>query len=118
MHYIIVIVIIVVIICFQIFSYADTSKKIRKYKSIFPKSVSAYSLRELSLREEPKHELISEEDDLPLSLDEETTGENEVTVSQVHIEDASPTLSEVERSLNMYLQKNRGAASDFRSIWA
>ena len=113
MHYIIVIVIIVVIICFQIFSYADTSKKIRKYKSIFPKSVSAYSLRELSLREEPKHELISEEDDLPLSLDEETTGENEVTVSQVHIEDASPTLSEVERSLNMYLQKNRGAASDF-----
>ena len=113
MHYIIVIVIIVVIICFQIFSYADTSKKIRKYKSIFPKSVSAYSLRELSLREEPEHELISEEDDLPLSLDEETTGENEVTVSQVHIEDASPTLSEVERSLNMYLQKNRGAASDF-----
>lgn len=113
MHYIIVIVIIVGIICFQLFSYADTSKKIRKYKSIFPKSVSAYSLRELSLREEPEHTLISEDDDLPLSLDEVTEGEDEVTVSQVHIEDASPTLSEVEHSLNMYLQKNKGAASDF-----
>ena len=113
MHYIIVIVIIVGIICFQLFSYADTSKKIRKYKSIFPKSVSAYSLRELSLREDPEHTLISEDDDLPLSLDEVTEGEDEVTVSQVHIEDASPTLSEVEHSLNMYLQKNKGAASDF-----
>ena len=113
MHYIIVIIIIVGIICFQLFSYADTSKKIRKYKSIFPKSVSAYSLRELSLREEPEHTLISEEDDLPLSLDEVTEGEDEVTVSQVHIQDASPTLLEVEHSLNMYLQKNKGAASDF-----
>ena len=113
MHYIIVIVIIVGIICFQLFSYADTSKKIKKYKSIFPKSVSAYSLRELSLREEPEQALISEEDDLPLSLDEETEVEEDITVSQVHIEDASPTLLEVEHSLNMYLQKNRGAASDF-----
>ena len=42
-----------------------------------------------------------------------TEGEDEVTVSQVHIEDASPTLLEVEHSLNMYLQKNKGAASDF-----
>lgn len=113
MHYIIVIIIIVGIICFQLYSYADTSKKIKKYKSIFPKSVSAYSLRELSLREEPEHTLISEDDDLPLSLDEVTEGEDEVTVSQVHIEDASPTLLEVEHSLNMYLQKNKGAASDF-----
>lgn len=113
MHYIIVIIIIVGIICFQLYSYADTSKKIKKYKSIFPKSVSAYSLRELSLREEPEHTLISEDDDLPLSLDEVTKGEDEVTVSQVHIEDASPTLLEVEHSLNMYLQKNKGAASDF-----
>ena len=112
-HYIIVIVIIVGIIYFQLYSYADTLKKIRKYKSIFPKSVSAYSLRGLSLREEPEHILISEEDDLPLSLDDETGGENDLTVSQVHIEDASPTLLEVEHSLNMYLQKNRGAASDF-----
>ncbi len=113
MHYIIVIIIIVGIICFQLYSYADTSKKIKKYKSIFPKSVSAYSLRELSLREEPEHTLISEDDDLPLSLDEVTEGEDEVTVSQVHIQDASPTLLEVEHSLNMYLQKNKGAASDF-----
>lgn len=113
MHYIIVIIIIVGIICFQLYSYADTSKKIKKYKSIFPKSVSAYSLRELSLRKEPEHTLISEDDDLPLSLDEVTEGEDEVTVSQVHIEDASPTLLEVEHSINMYLQKNKGAASDF-----
>ena len=34
--------------------------------------------------------------------------EGETSVSQVHIDDASPTLLEVEHSLNMYLQKNKG----------
>ena len=112
-HYIIVIVIIVSIICFQLYSYADTLKKIKKYKCIFPKSVSSYSLKQLIIRDKPDRALISEDGDLPLSFDEEIGGYENETISLVHIEDASSTLSEVEHALNMYLQKNRGAASDF-----
>lgn len=111
MHYAIVIVIICVIIGFQLFSYVDTVKKIKRYKGIFPKSDSSYTLKELILREESAPVLSSEEDDLSLFYDGEEEGET--SVSQVHIDDASPTLLEVEHSLNMYLQKNKGAASDF-----
>ena len=50
---------------------------------------------------------------MPLPFDEDAVLEVVVTVSQVHIDEASPTLLEVEHSLNMYLQKNKGAASDF-----
>ena len=113
MHYAIVILIIFIIICFQLYSYGDTVNKIKRYRNIFPKSVSSYSLKELAIREEKGEIGNKEEDDLPLPFDEDAEPEAVVTVSQVHIEEASPTLSEVEHSLNMYLQKNRGAASDF-----
>lgn len=113
MHYAIVIAIIVVIVCFQLYSYGDTVKKIRRYKSIFPKSVSAYSLRELFLRNEKEDVDTITDDDLPATFEDDEAEEDGVTVSQVHIDGASPTLMEVEHSLNMYLQKNKGAASDF-----
>ena len=113
MHYAIVILIIFIIICFQLYSYGDTVNKIKRYRNIFPKSISSYSLKELAIREEKGEIGNKEEDDLPLPFDEDAEPEVVVTVSQVHIEEASPTLSEVEHSLNMYLQKNKGAASDF-----
>lgn len=108
MHYGIVIVIIICIICFQVYSFHDTKKKISKYKRIFPNSTSDYSLKEVIVKEESE---ISSDDDLP--FDSELPDEEGVPVSLVHIENASPTLMEVEHSLNMYLQKNKGAASDF-----
>ena len=113
MHYYIVIAIILVIVFFQLYSYVDTVKKIRRYKGIFPKSVSAYSLKELSIRNENTDTYTSEEDDLPATFEEDHVEDDGITVSQVHISDAGPTLVEVEHSLNMYLQKNKGAASDF-----
>lgn len=108
MHYVIVIVIIFCIICFQVYSFHDTKKKIRKYRRIFPNSISDYSLKESIVKEESE---ISSDDDLPFYS--ELPEEEGVPVSLVHIENASPTLLEVEHSLNMYLQKNKGAASDF-----
>lgn len=108
MHYGIVIVIIICIICFQVYSFHDTKKKISKYRRIFPNSTSDYSLKEVIVKEESE---ISSDDDLP--FDSELPEEEGVPVSLVHIENASPTLMEVEHSLNMYLQKNKGAASDF-----
>lgn len=107
MHYGIVIVIIICIICFQVYSFHDTKKKISKYRRIFPNSTSDYSLKEVIVKEESE---ISSDDDLPFDYELPEEG---IPVSLVHIENASPTLLEVEHSLNMYLQKNKGAASDF-----
>lgn len=108
MHYTIVIVIILCIICFQIYSFHDTKKKIRKYRGIFPNSISDYSLKEIIVKEESEN---ASDDDF--SFDAELPEEECIPVSLVHIDNASPTLQEVEHSLNMYLQKNKGAASDF-----
>ena len=113
MHYYIVITIILVIICFQLYSYEDTVKKIKRYKRIFPKSVSAYSLRDLFLKNELSDNEIEDNQDIPIDTVDGEIVEDGVTVSQVHIDGASPTLVEIEHSLNMYLQKNKGAASDF-----
>lgn len=107
MHYAIVIFIILCIICFQIYSFHDTKKKIGKYRGIFPNSISDYSLKEIIVKEESENSY----DDLP--FDAELPEEEGIPVSLVHIDNASPTLLEVERSLNMYLQKNKGTASDF-----
>ena len=65
------------------------------------------------LKNEKEEAETIEDDDLPATYDEEDAEDEGVTVSQVHIDGASPTLLEVEHSLNMYLQKNKGAASDF-----
>lgn len=108
MHYVIVIVIIFCIICFQVYSFHDTKKKIRKYRRIFPYSISDYSLKEIIVKEESEN---ASDDDLP--FDAELPEEEGIPVSLVHIDNASSTLQEVEHSLNMYLQKNKGAASDF-----
>lgn len=113
MHYAIVILIILIIICFQLYSYGDTVKKIKRYRDIFPKSISSYTLKELIIRERNENVEAKEEENLSIPFDELSELEEVVTVSQVHIDEASPTLLEVEHSLNMYLQKNKGAASDF-----
>ena len=108
MHYIIVIVIILCIIAFQVFSYADTKKKIREYRKIFPKSISSYSIKEILI----KDERATQDDDLPVEEDEEELMSG-IPVSQIEVRNASSTMSEVRNALNKYLQKNKGSASDF-----
>ena len=107
MHYYIVITIILCIIGFQIHSFIDTKHKIKKYKRIFPDLVNSYSLKEIVVGK--GNEVLREENDSPF-LD---ASEDGVSVSQIHIENASGTLSEIEEALNKYLLKNQGAASDF-----
>lgn len=107
MHYYIVITIILCIIGFQIHSYIDTTYKIKKYKRIFPGDVHSYSLKEIVVSKD--NEALREEGDA-FSLG---ASEDGVSVSQIHIEKASETLSEIEGALNKYLLKNQGAASDF-----
>lgn len=99
LHYILVVLIIIVIIGAQLYIYKNTKNKISTYKSIFPASSSSYSV---------------------INMDIETTEDDSnseykgvVTVSQVQIDTQNPTLIEIRNALNTYLQKNKGAASDF-----
>lgn len=115
LHYILVVLVIVAIIGFQIYIYLNTKKKIDSFKSIFPQSTSSYSIIELEVPVSNEYE----DDEECYSIDDEEEGFDEdeyedfVNVSQIKVTAKNPTLNEICNALNMYLQKNKGAASDF-----
>lgn len=102
LHYILVVLVIIAIIVAQIYIYRNTKKKIATYKSIFPNSTSSYSIVE----KEIQIESCSDDDDYVENIDT-------ISVSQLNINTNNDTLKEIRNALNMYLQKNKGAASDF-----
>lgn len=101
LHYILVVLVILTIIVAQIYIYKNTKKKITTYKSIFPKSTSSYSIVEKVIQ-------TSDGEEESYVKDIET-----ISVSQLNIDTNNDTLKEIRNALNMYLQKNKGAASDF-----
>lgn len=103
LHYILVVLVILAIIITQIYIYRNTKKKIATYKSIFPNSTSSYSIVEKEIQTVNSN---NDEDDHVESIDT-------ISVSQLNINTHNKTLREIMNALNMYLQKNKGAASDF-----
>ena len=103
LHYILVILVILTIIVAQVYIYKNTQKKIVTYKSIFPNSTSSYSIVETVI-----HADNSNDEDESFSENIDT-----ISVSQLKINTNNDTLKEIRDALNMYLQKNKGAASDF-----
>lgn len=103
-HYILVVLVISAIIIAQILIYANTKKKIATYKTIFPNSTSSYSIVEKEIIQ------ISDSND-----DEDGCFEDidSITVSQLNVNTDNVTFKKIRNALNMYLQKNKGAASDF-----
>ena len=99
LHYIFVVLVILAIIVFQIYIFRNTRNKILTYKSIFPNSKSSYSIVEKEIK-------TNDEDDYVEDIDV-------ICVSQIEIYTRNNTLKEIRDALNMYLQKNKGAASDF-----
>jgi len=103
LHYIIVVLVILTIIAFQIYIYKNTRRKIDAFRSIFPESVFAYSIVSLD---------IPTDDENGNKEDGEDASEM-ICVSQIRVTTDNPVLQEVRTALNMYLRKNKGAASDF-----
>lgn len=104
LHYIIVLLLIVVIVALQFYVYRNTKCKIDAFKSIFPGTITSYSIVEKEIQAN--------------NIDDECEPEyveciETIRVSQIQINTQNPTLQEISNSLNMYLQKNKGAASDF-----
>lgn len=128
LHYILVFLTIFAIIVVQVYVFLNTRKKISVYKSIFPLSVSAYSIIEklISIDDEDKENINDEEleDNITVEdcqeyiegdeyFDNINNDNNSCYISQIQISSSNPTLLEIRKALNMYLEKNRGAASDF-----
>lgn len=104
-HYFLVVLVIAAIIAAQIYIFKNTKQKIAVFKSTFPDSVSSYSIVGKEIQ---ANATIIENNTKEYVEDIET-----INISQIYINTQNPTLQEIRNALNMYLQKNKGAASDF-----
>lgn len=119
-HYIIVIPIILLIIFYQLRIFRRAVKKINTFKDIFPSNKLAYSVNQVSITigESSEKSVFDGDnasgkiwnDDMP---EEGISFTREVEVSQISINSTNPTVTNIKDAINMYLQKNKGAASDF-----
>lgn len=119
-HYLIVIPLIVVIIYFQVRVFIQASTKIDVFKSIFPSNRLDYSIGKANIVvSEIKEDCSSqsEEDNDAIWQDDKDSSKDvivrEVEVSQISVRTENATMTSIKDALNMYLQKNSGAASDF-----
>ena len=101
-HYIIVILAIIVILVFQWRIFKSTLNKIKAFRATFL-PVQTYEIIQLPLSQ------ISQSDD----EDDEMQDVETIAQLSVNSETVSPVLSEIFKSLNSYLRKNKGAVSDF-----
>ena len=112
-HIFIVIAVIVFIISYQIKVGIETLRNLDVFKSIFPKSESCYSIEENSFYDENGKEDDDEDNVETKGLNEDLSA---IMVNQISSSYANPILSQIIGAINMYLRKNKGAASDFLLI--
>ena len=118
-HYLIVIPLILVIIYFQVKVFIQALAKIDKFKSIFPSNKLDYSISKTTIvvkeQQEPSSSTTEASDEIWQEDNERDNNviERQVEVSQIAVRKVNPTMTNIKDSLNMYLQKNSGAASDF-----
>ena len=117
-HYLIVIPLILVIIYFQANVFSQALAKIDVFKAIFPTNKLDYSIGKARIVVSEKKVESSDnldDDEIWREDNDEREGEltREVEVSQVFVRNDNPTMNSIREALNMYLQKNSGAASDF-----
>lgn len=120
-HYIIVIPLILVIIFFQAKVFFQAWNKIDIFKSIFPSNKLDYAISKAAIvvSETKPSETKHSDDDGDIWNDDEAYYDvitREVEVSQISVRSDNPTMNNIKDALNMYLQKNNGAASDFNLI--
>ena len=97
MTHVVVIAIIILIICLQVFFLLATLRKLKAFGQIFPTGSSSYRVAESN-----------EESDLFMGTPQQL-GEN----ARIEVYTKNGTLQEIVGALNAYLEKNKGAASDF-----
>lgn len=114
----IVIIVVLIIVCLQFVSSHGTVAKIKEYLGIFPASSSDYAVW---VAEDEPHEVSQESADgggdaIGRKSARNATGRKSArnaTVPQVSVSGGNDIMEKIVAALNMYLQRNRGAASDF-----
>lgn len=122
-HYLIVIPIVAIILVLQIIVLRQSLRKIKAFKEIFPSNSSTYSVKQVTIQIEEK---THRETDNSIDNSDKTWQDDNssydigntdrvIEVSQIDVNSDSPTttMNSITQALNMYLQKNKGAASDF-----
>lgn len=130
-HYLIVIPIVVIIFVLQILVFIQSLRKIKAFKEIFPSNCSTYSVKQVTIQsvkqdtiqiEEKTHREADKSIDNPDKIWQKDNTSYDIgnaaraiEVSQIDVNSDSPTttMNSIMQALNMYLQKNKGAASDF-----
>ena len=118
-HYLIVIPIVLIIIYFQAKVFVQALAKIDVFKAIFPTNKLDYSIGKANIVVSEKRDNTTFRKDADEEIwqdDEDEDNEvliREVEVSQIAVCNENPTMNSIKDALNMYLQKNNGAASDF-----
>lgn len=115
-HYYVLIPIICIIIFFQARTLCSALKKIKLLKGIIPSNILSFSVTRITIEVDEKDVSIKT-DRNDLWADEDclidTSHRVGIEVSQIRVKSKNPTMTKIEGALNMYLQKNKGAASDF-----
>lgn len=118
-HYLVVIPLILVIIFFQVRVFVHALDKINLYRAIFPSNKHCYSLNTATVMiNEKQTEDLHDNDGDDDSIWREDSDKNddyiqEVEISQIVIRSENSTMQKIKDALNMYLEKNKGAVSDF-----
>lgn len=123
-HYLIVIPIVAIILVLQILVFCKSLRKIKAFKEIFPSNSSTYSVKQVTIQIEEKthRETDNGKDNSDNIWQDDNTSYDigntawaiEVSQIDVYSDDCpNPTMNNITQALNMYLQKNKGAASDF-----
>lgn len=122
-HYLVVIPLIVVIIVFQARVLKQALVKIDLFRGIFPSNKHSYSLNaaKVIVSEKQSDDSFSnddDDDDDSIWREGDSYNENkdvfqEIEISQIEVKSDNTTMRNITDALNMYLEKNKGAVSDF-----
>jgi len=115
-HYIIIGILIGIIVIYQFNIYKISRSKITDFKNIFPDEKKEINKIELWI---PNNEIASIElKDILKNINDysSTKINNSFHITLIYIDNASEVLENITQSINIYLLKNKGAASDFYLI--
>ena len=126
-HYIIIGIVVALIIGAQIFFFCKTLKEIKKFSKIFPNSTDHLYAKdsEIFIKDESNKQDEEEDDEENVVFEEKITEEDEVIEESEIVEDkvseddyeekieSDSVFYRIVTSLNTYLRKNKGAASDY-----
>lgn len=118
-HILIIIPIVAFIIYMQSKTLNAALKKIVSFREIFPSNRTAYELKKTQIivsNSMIEHDAASYDDEGMWQDEDSDFQEDNIThieVSQIDVHSPSDTMAEITKALNMYLEKNQGAASDF-----